>query len=739
MIIVSNRLPINISITDEEISVQPSVGGLATGMKSVYQNHPGVWIGWPGIAMEDVDTQRQAEIDSLLEREGCAGVYLQADEIDDYYYGFTNATIWPLFHYFTQYAEFDPGQWKAYVEVNRKFADKVVEHAKPGDTLWIHDYHLLLLPSMIRERIPDVTIGFFLHIPFPSYEIFRTLPWREQIIRGMLGADLVGFHTYDYARHFLSCVRRLVGCDIEIDRISVDSRFVSAEVFPMGIDYERFASEALRITEHPDGAASQIHLEIASYASVCPGCKLILSIDRLDYTKGIPNRLKAFELFLEKYPQYHRKVSLIMLTVPSRTNVNYYQRLRSEIDELVGRINGRYRSINWTPIWYFYRSMPFEDLISLYSSCDVALLTPLRDGMNLVAKEYIASRVHGDGVLILSEMTGASKEMGEAVIINPNDIDQTAEAIEYALRMDPDAQREAIGKISKRLARYDVRRWAADFIETLDRVSSDNRGSLSLVMGRSDRNMIAEAFSRAKHRVLFFDYDGTLTPFFPNPSEARPSEDLLRQLEEIAALPATELVITTGRDYRSIEGWFDSIDVSLITEHGLRMRKRGQKWEEAREFATEWKLSIRQLMEFYVDRTPGCFVEEKSYALVWHFRKADPEMGPVRARELREELMALVSSDKSLELLEGNRVIEVKVNGYNKGIAAERFMFNEKYDFILAVGDDVTDEYMFEHLSADAYTIKVGVSSSKARYRLKNPADVRVFLRQLADSFPVKH
>lgn len=739
MIIVSNRLPVQISITEEDISVQPSVGGLATGMKSVYQEHPGIWIGWPGIASDDIDDTQRRKIDRLLDKEGCAGVDLNAAEIDDYYYGFTNRTIWPLFHYFTQYTEFDQTQWQAYVEVNRKFADKVVEHTKPGDTLWIHDYHLLLLPRMVRERVPDVTIGFFLHIPFPSYEIFRTMPWREEIIRGMLGADLVGFHTYDYERHFLSCVRRLAGCDIEINRISVESRYVRAEVFPMGIDYERFHNAALAITQKRETVKSQILSEIETYASVCSGCRLILSIDRLDYTKGIPNRLKAFELFLEKYPQYHKQVSLIMLTVPSRTNVNYYQQLKSEIDEIVGRINGRYRSINWTPIWYFYRSMPFEDLIALYASSDIALLTPLRDGMNLVAKEYIASRVNSDGVLILSEMTGASKEMGEALIINPNDIEQTAEAIRLAVSMEQDVQRESVTRISRRLSRYDVRRWAADFIGALERASSDNNGSLSLLMSVHNRQKLADAFLNAKRRILFLDYDGTLQGFFANPADAFPDEELLALLGRIAALPSTDLVITTGRAGSAIEGWFDATGASLITEHGLRMRKKGQDWEESREFSSEWKGAIRQLMEFYVDRTPGCFVEEKSYALVWHYRKADPEMGPVRARELREELMSLVSSDKNLELLEGNRVIEVKVNGYNKGIASERFMFNDKYDFIMAIGDDVTDEYMFEHMPAEAVTIKVGISPSKAQYRLKNPADVRVFLAMLADSISVKH
>ncbi|MGC9343384.1 MAG: trehalose-6-phosphate synthase, partial [Bacteroidales bacterium] len=282
---------------------------------------------------------------------------------------------------------------------------------------------------MIREEYPDVNIGFFLHIPFPSFELFRMLPWRKEILEGMLGADLIGFHSYDYERHFLSSVKRLFGHETYLNQIKLEDRIVKMDAFPMGIDYEKFHMAAVELQNTPIEEQSEVKKELERYRKNHPGRKLILSIDRLDYSKGIPQRLIAFEHFLIKYPEFREKVTLVMLSVPSRVEVEHYQLMKKEIDELVGRINGEFASINWTPIWYFYRSMPFENLIELYTTADVALITPVRDGMNLVAKEYLATRTDGTGVLILGEMAGAYKELNEALIINPNDKDEIAENI----------------------------------------------------------------------------------------------------------------------------------------------------------------------------------------------------------------------------------------------------------------------------------------------------------------------
>ncbi len=382
--IVSNRLPFSISYQNDEPLLEPSVGGLATGMNSVYKDFNGKWIGWPGIASDTKTKQELKTVESLLAKEGCESVHLTEREVEDFYEGFCNNTIWPLFHYFAQYVDFHSEYWEAYVAVNQKFADKVLEVVEDEDYVWVHDYQLMLVPEMIKSKRPNITIGYFLHIPFPSYEVFRILPWRKELLKGLLGADLIGFHTYDYERHFLSSVRRLFGYEITFNEVHIDDRIILADAFPMGIDYDKFADAAKQIHQTPLKERSEVHKELEKYFLMDPDRKLVLSIDRLDYSKGIPNRLRAFGKFLENHPEYHGKVTLVLLSVPSRNNVIHYQRLKSEVEELVGSINGLYGNINYTPIWYFYRSMPFNNLVELYSMSDVALITPVRDGMNLV-------------------------------------------------------------------------------------------------------------------------------------------------------------------------------------------------------------------------------------------------------------------------------------------------------------------------------------------------------------------
>ena len=493
--IVSNRLPVSIQKVEDQLTLKASVGGLATGMKSIYKEYGGKWIGWPGLACDELSDAEIKEIDAKLVDEHCLAVGLTKEEVNLYYEGFSNNIIWPLFHYFTQFIEFNPEYWEAYKRVNQKFADKTLEVVEDGDTIWIHDYQLLLLPEMIKTAKPNVTIGFFLHIPFPSFEVFRIVPWRKELIKGMLGADLLGFHTYDYERHFFSSVQRLLGFEVSFNQIHTEDRIVMGEVFPMGIDYDRFKGKSSEVFQKPICERSELLRELEKYFLVSPERKLILSIDRLDYTKGIPNRLRAFELFLERHPEFINRVTLIMLVVPSRGEVAQYKLLRSEVDELVGRINGRFGGVNYTPVWYFFRSLPFENLIELYGSCDVGLITPVRDGMNLVAKEYVASRVNQTGVLILSEMAGVAKEMGEAIIINPYDEEEIAEAIFQALNMPLPEQRERIKMMQQRISRYDVFKWSSEFMKSLQKVTQIQAKFLSKKINSSVRNEIVSRFT----------------------------------------------------------------------------------------------------------------------------------------------------------------------------------------------------------------------------------------------------
>ncbi len=728
LIIASNRLPVKISKSGDNMQVTASEGGLATGLKSYHKDNNSVWIGWPGVIPE---TEKESEtVTTLLKKEHCLPVFLDGDLIDNYYDGFSNATLWPLFHYFTEFTSFKDVYWQAYKKVNELFAEAIITNAKQNDTVWVHDYQLLLLPDILRERRPDLRIGFFLHIPFPSYEVFRILPWREKILSGILGADLIGFHTYDYARHFISSVKRLLGFDVDFNQIKLENRQVFIDVFPMGIDYEKFEQLALEVQSKPIQERSKEHQDLDRFLLSMPNRKLVLSIDRLDYTKGIPERLKAFRYFLQKYPEYREKVSLIMLTVPSRIDVEQYQNLKSEVEELVGGINGEFGSMNWNPVIYFYRSVPFESLIELYSSADIALLTPLRDGMNLVAKEYIATKINHKGVLILSEMAGATKELGEALSVNPNNVEDVAEAIHTALIM-PDKEREkAIISMQKRIKRYDIHKWASEFIEALNKTEIKQSEHQAKKVSPKLKTSLQKAYSKANSRVLFLDYDGTLQRFFGNPQAAVPDEELYKLLDNLAAIENTELVLISGRDKETFNNWFGQRKYTLIAEHGAWKRVVGSDWIECKSSHSEWKENISPVLESYVDRTPGSLIEEKTYSLVWHYRKSDIELGALRALELVQDVSNLIINQE-LEILEGSKVIEVKVSGINKGTAAAEFLLNKNVDFVMAIGDDWTDEFLFKELPEDAHTIKVGTGNSVAKYYVDTYLDVREFLALL--------
>jgi trehalose 6-phosphate synthase/phosphatase len=733
--IISNRLPYNIKEKGKGFVLEPSIGGLATGMKSIYENYDGRWIGWSGIIKGNIKSDKIQQIDELLAKENCKSLYLSADEVSLFYEGFSNDTLWPLFHYFAQYAEFRPEFWKAYKAVNCKFAEAALEILEDGDTIWVHDYHLLLVPQMIKLKKPNVNIGFFLHIPFPSFEVLRVLPWRKKLIGGMLGADLIGFHIYDYQRHFLSTVRRLFGYEISFNQIHVEDRIVVADAFPMGIDYHKFSDAATHAHQKVIQERSSLHINLEKYFVMAPGRKLVLSIDRMDYTKGIPNRLRGFCRFLDSHPEFRNKVTLVMLAVPSRTEVERYQLLKKEVDELVGRINGKYGNVNYTPIWYFYRSLPFENLIELYSLCDVALVTPVRDGMNLVAKEYVASRTNRSGVLILSEMAGAAKELGEAIIINPNDVEAIAKSIYQSLKMPLDEQRKRMSLLQHRIKRYDVFKWSDDFVKTLERTRKIQEDYHSKKITPSILDNLHKRYLKSNKRAIFLDYDGTLTHFKKDPRSASPDKELHAILSSLESDRENSVILISGRDRKTLETWMKGHRLNLVCEHGVWLKRVEKKWEMLANISNSWMEKVRPVIERFVDRTPGSFIEEKNYSLVWHYRKSEPEQGELRAHELNAALMDLVSNH-NLEIMEGSKVIEVKNAGINKGIAVLNFLKDDEYNFIMAIGDDWTDEYMFRELPDDAVSVKVGITHTNADYNLGSVNDVRDLLKSLIDLTP---
>jgi trehalose 6-phosphate synthase/phosphatase len=731
-IIVSNRLPLQVSIENNKIEVKPSVGGLATGLKSVHKDGNGVWIGWSGIIEDELTPEMEAKVSKAVTKEQCVSVNLTQRDLDHYYYGFSNRTLWPLFHYFIEYTEYESESWEVYKSVNQKFADKVLEHIEDGDNVWVQDYQLLLVPAMIKAKKPDISIGFFNHIPFPSYEIFRTFPKRKELLEGMLGADLIGFHTYDYERHFLSSVKRILSLDVNFNKVTYDNRIIRVDSFPMGIDYEKFEQAALHHDKTKDEEKSEIQKRLDQHLATEDGIKMILSIDRMDYTKGIPNRIKAFEYFLRKYPQFQEKIRLIMLAVPSRSQVPQYQRLKQETDELVGRINGEFSTVSWTPIWYFYRTLPFENLIDLYTSSDVALITPVRDGMNLVAKEYVATRTRQDGVLVLSEMTGASIEMNEALLINPFNFEEIADSIKQALEMPKKEQKQRMQALQKRVSRYGVKKWANEFMNSLQQVSKVYNIIEAEKVDEQIQAQLQLSLKSKANKIMFLDYDGTLVSFTNNPQDAKPDKELYSILEKLYQVEGLKLVIISGRDKKTLNKWFGHTPYTLVSDHGVSMRIEGEEWKTTERLKTDWMEDILPVLETFVDRTPGTLVEKKKYSLAWHYRNTDVELAEKRLVEIKTVLTSFISNT-DLTLLEGNKVIEIKSSKVNKGRACSNLLNLFPSEHIFALGDDWTDEYMFEELPEHAETIKVGVQKTEAKYYVKSVEQVRSLLKTLVE------
>lgn len=728
LLLISNRLPVTVIEEKNQLKFRPSAGGLVTGISDYLDSLSGVslaelehiWVGWPGSSLS---AGRAEEVRSILKRDFSSHpVYISQKLMDDFYNGFCNKTIWPLFHYFPSHTSYDEEHWNAYVKVNEIFCQEVLNLVESGDVVWIHDYHLMLLPRLLREQIKTLSIGFFLHIPFPSYELFRLLPrsWQVKILEGLLGADLVGFHTHDYTQHFLKCVLSVLGYEHGMGKIVLEDRMVKAETVPMGINFQKFFDL---------GSSRELDKEKTALRKSFLNRKVILSIDRLDYTKGILNRLEGYETFLAHNPAWHEKVNLMMVVVPSRVGVEHYRLMKRQIDEQVGKINGKFGSLTWTPIIYQYKFLPLRQLVALYCVSDVALVTPIRDGMNLIAKEYIATRTDRTGVLILSEMAGAARELGEALIINPNDRIEIAAALRQALEMPIPEQVKRMEAMQKRLRRYDVTKWGSEFLRELFAIKEEQRRFEIRLLG-NQQEAVVEKYRQALSRLIILDYDGTLIPFSKDPTKVKPPQEVREVLELLAADPLNEVIINSGRDRKTLMDWFAGLDIGLVAEHGVWIKERGADWRMIRPLDNSWKKDVLPVLEIYVDRLPGSLIEEKEFSIAWHYRACQPELASVRAKELMDYLVDFTASI-DVQVLHGNKLIEIRCAGINKGLASLSWLLEKKYDFILAVGDDWTDEDLFKALPEEAYSIKVGLGQTYARYNLYNYQEVLNLLKKL--------
>ncbi|HEX8475715.1 MAG TPA: bifunctional alpha,alpha-trehalose-phosphate synthase (UDP-forming)/trehalose-phosphatase [Pyrinomonadaceae bacterium] len=734
LVVVSNRLPFTLKKSGEAWRTERSTGGLATAMGPLLEQSGGIWIGWSGEASgAEADPKRQKMLARWEQQQRYYAVDLPPDMAEGFYEGYSNRTIWPLFHQFPMMVEYDPTTWEAYREANERFRDVVLKHLRPGDTVWIHDYQLMLLPQLLREAVPDARIGFFLHIPFPPADIFRILPRREELLRGLLGADYLAFHTYGYLQHFRSSLLRLMGFDSRMDKVEVNGRFVHLDALPIGIapeEFERRLDEDAETRNRRDELRERFK-----------GRRILLSVDRLDYTKGIPERLRTFERLLKKSPELHKQIVFVQVAVPSRENIPSYEELRRNVDELVGGINGEFSTPGWTPVVYMRRAIPPTELIALYSIADVAWVAPLRDGLNLVAKEYVACQREEQGVLVLSEFAGAASEMGEALLVNPYDEERTADTLARALEMPEAERRERMNALRRRIHRNNVFAWGERFLSNL-RDAADAR--LDTYTGRPETLPVAEtvaAYASAESRFILLDYDGTLVPYAARPQDAVPPAHLIELLATLARDPANCIAIVSGRHRRDLESWFGEIDgLWLAAEHGASVRASGEsEWQPLRaNIPVDWKERVLPVLEHFVDRTPGSFIEEKDYSLVWHYRMSEPDFGEWLGNELVATMEEMLAATE-LRAVRGVKSVEVRLAWAHKGeLVARLTEACLQPQFCFAAGDDRTDEDIFERMPADSWTVHIGDRRSQARYRLRDPQAVWDTLRAFADASNTK-
>jgi trehalose 6-phosphate synthase/phosphatase len=707
MIVVSNRLPITITKDLDSFTYTQSIGGLATGLFSYTQQKNITWVGWPGIEKDNLTVKQQSLIkETLLKEYQYTPVFLSKKLIKGYYHGFSNKTLWPLCHYFIEKTQQNEEEWLSYVEANQLFYASLKPLLTKESVVWIHDYQLLLLPAMIRKDFPYIKIGYFHHIPFPSYELFRLLIHKKELLYGLLGADLIGFHTYDYVRHFLSSIRRILLLDQHLYTLNYEQRIIEVNAFPMGIDYAFFAKKR-KLNRLP---ISQI-----------------LSVDRLDYSKGILERLDGYEQFLTLFPKHHQHLRLQLIVAPSREKMASYDQLKESIEKKVSQINGKFGNAFWMPIWYLYQSFSQEALIELYHQSDILLVTPLRDGMNLIAKEYLATRQDGLGTLIISETAGASSELSEAILVNPNDINDIAQAINTALSLSPLEKKRRSAIILQRLKRYDVHYWAKMFLTRLTRtvelpaeLAKDIPFSLP---------MLKDKFYLAKRRLIILDYDGTLMPLQATPEQGKPTIQILTLLHDLAHIKDTDVAIISGRDYRDLDLWFENMPLLLSGDHGMRYRLINQPWQTMIEPNNEWKPAFKKLLHQFLDQMPGSVIEEKKYSIAFHFRQCEPDMVAMKRIELMDALHT-IKGNSHVEIQLGHMMVEIKDASINKGQAALLFAASQPYDFIFIAGDDLTDESMFKAIP-NAVTFKIGEGQTLAQHRLFHLADLTTILKAL--------
>ncbi|CDH50920.1 trehalose 6-phosphate phosphatase [Lichtheimia corymbifera JMRC:FSU:9682] len=752
---VTHQLPFEISRTDNDDNHQWSFaprrghGAMYAGIESLKNEWKSIHIGWTGEihGQPDAETNNKTTLElahddkerlakDLEEAHGCIPLYLDSESVAGHYDGYCKTMLWPLFHYLiwndATDGRLERKQWEAYAMVNRKYAELVCQHYREGDIIWVHDYHLLLVPGMVREKLPKARIGLFIHAPFPSSEIFRCLPKRQEILKGMLGANLVGFQTYSYARHFISTCTRIFGYESNPDGVEEEDHFCHVGTFPIGIDVDRV--ETMRKDK-------DVQYKMKAIADMYTGKKIIVGRDKLDLVKGVLQKLAAFEKFLMDYPEWRNQVVLIQVTDGSTTES---AKLENKVSEIVAHINGTYGSLEFTPVHHYHHQVQPDDLYALLSIADAALITAVRDGMNTTSLEYVICQQEKHGPLILSEFTGTAGSMSSALMVNPWDYAGLAKAINDALLMSEEDKLSRHLQLLDHVKSHTASFWAHSFIKLLVQSIASSEQTSNTPVLRMD--YLLPAYQQSKRRLLCFDYDGTLTPICKTPSAAVPPPDMLRALEKLCQDPRNDVWVISGRDETALDRWLGHIDgIGLSAEHGCFIKyPHSDKWINLTEHVDMgWKHDVIDIFTYYTERTTGSFIEHKRCSITWHYRLADPEYGAFQAKECQNHLENAILSKLPVEVLVGKKNLEVRPTSINKGEVVNRLLAAHHYDFVMCCGDDKTDEDMFKKLRKaqnltddQIFSVMVGSEDKKTRalWRLQNVQEVIDTIARMADS-----
>ncbi|CAM0954574.1 unnamed protein product [Alopecurus aequalis] len=741
-----------------------------------------------GTLRADVPLSEQEEVSqTLIDGFRCAPVFLPPDLYDRFYQNFCKGYLWPLFHYMLPFAtaaqapndapsvggRFDRASWEAYVLANKHFFEKVVEVINPEDDyVWVHDYHLMALPTFLRRRFNRLRIGFFLHSPFPSSEIYRSLPVREEILRTMLNCDLIGFHTFDYARHFLSCCSRMLGIEYQSKRgyIGLDyyGRTVGIKIMPVGIHMGQLQS-VLRLPE--------MQRKVAELRQQFEGKAVLLGMDDMDIFKGINLKLLAFEYMLKMHPKWQGRAVLVQIANPARGKGKDIEVIRAEIQDSCDRINRQFGRTGYSPIVFIDQNVPSVEKLAYYTVAECVVVTAVRDGMNLTPYEYIVCRqglpssdtspeVSGPrkSMLVVSEFIGCSPSLSGAIRVNPWNIEATAESLNEAISMSEHEKQLRHEKHYRYVSTHDVAYWSRSFIQDLERACKDHfrKPCWGIGLGFGFRvvaldpnfaklsfDSILMSYGRSKSRAIFLDYDGTLVP--QSSIYQKPSEELVSIINTLCSDRSNIVFIVSGRSKASLASMFSSCPMlGIAAEHGYFLRwTRDEEWQtSAQSQDVGWMQMAEPVMNLYTESTDGSYIETKETALVWHHRDADQGFASSQAKEMLDHLESVLANE-AVAVKSGQFIVEVKPQGVSKGLVAEKILASMKdkgqqADFVLCIGDDRSDEDMFENI-ADAmkrsvvapktplFACTVGQKPSKAKFYLDDTYEVVSMLSALAE------